>query len=53
MRLITVSEACEALTISRSTLYRLVAAGKLPLVRLSARRVAVPVSALNALVEVA
>jgi excisionase family DNA binding protein len=50
MRLITIADACARLSISRSTFYRLVQQDKMPLVRLSARRVAVPESAIVALI---
>lgn len=50
MRLLTIADACARLSISRSTLYRLVQQNKLPLVHVSVRRVAVPEAAIIALV---
>lgn len=49
MRLISVADAANKLNISRSTFYRLVASGRIPLVRISARRVGVPEQAISAL----
>ena len=50
MRLISVADAANKLNISRSTFYRLVASGRIALVRISARRVGVPESAVLSII---
>lgn len=40
--ILTIPEAARRLSVSRSTIYRLISAGRLPLVRISARRVGIP-----------
>ena len=47
----TVEEAGEALGIGRNLAYELVRQGRIPTIRMGARRLVVPVAALNKLLE--
>lgn len=50
---LTVDEAAEALGISRNLAYELVKQGKIPTVRMGCRRLVVPVSALQKMLDTA
>ena len=48
---LTVAEASEALNLSKATTYMLVNTGRIPAIRISPRRIIVPVAALMAMLE--
>lgn len=48
---LTIAEASEALNLSKATTYMLVNTGRLPAIRISPRRIIVPMAALMGLLE--